>query len=99
MSRKHRAFVVIACGIVTWTLGCSRACAQSTTYRPPRQDASEALIATLQVPAGFEVTVFARNVRDARMMALGPGGTVLVTQPEDDQVLLLRDRDGDGTAD
>jgi glucose/arabinose dehydrogenase len=80
-------------------LSCSSTCAGETAFRPARRDATPQRIAGLRVPDGFTISVFAREVRDARMMALAPDGAVLVTQPEDDQVLLLRDRDGDGDAD
>jgi len=58
----------------------------------------EALLGQLQAPEGFTVTVFAQQVGNARMMAVGPDGTVYVTRPESHDVMALRDRDGDGRA-
>ena len=51
------------------------------------------------VPAGFEVSVFAENVQNARMMALGPQGTVFVGSMQAGKVHAVIDRDGDHKAD
>ncbi|NES02545.1 MAG: hypothetical protein F6K22_06635, partial [Okeania sp. SIO2F4] len=57
----------------------------------------------LQVPDGFTVNVFADNVfpesRNPRWLGVTPTGDVLVTSLFQDQILLLRDTDEDGTAD
>ena len=44
----------------------------------------------LEVPAGFGIEVFAR-VPNARFLALTPSGNLLVSQPSEDKVVLLRD--------
>jgi glucose/arabinose dehydrogenase len=51
------------------------------------------------VPAGFEVTVFADSARNARSMALGPGGTVFVGSRTAGKVHAVVDRYGDHRAD
>jgi glucose/arabinose dehydrogenase len=51
------------------------------------------------VPAGFEVTVFAEQVANARAMALGPRGTVFVGSRTAGKVHAIIDRDGDHKAD
>ena len=50
------------------------------------------------VPEGFEVSVFAENVENARSMALGPEGTVFVGSRTGDKVHALVDGDGDHRA-
>jgi glucose/arabinose dehydrogenase len=50
------------------------------------------------VPAGFQVTVFAENVGNAREMALGPRGTVFVGSWTG-KVYAVIDRNGDHKAD
>ena len=50
------------------------------------------------VPAGFEVTVFADSVQNARSMALGPRGTVFVGSQRAGKVHAVIDRDGDHRA-
>jgi glucose/arabinose dehydrogenase len=63
---------------------------------------------TPAAPAGFTVNAFARGVNDARWMYVLPNGDVLVAQAgafggrrgprRQNQILLLRDADGDGEA-
>ena len=57
------------------------------------------LQATLKVPAGFAVGVFAEGLGNPRMLAVAEDGTVYVTRPETNDVVALRDADGDGQAD
>lgn len=52
----------------------------------------------IQLPPGFEIGIFARDVRNARSLALGDDGTVYVGTRTAGKVYALRDRDGDGTA-
>src|SRR6267143_699122 len=58
----------------------------------------DALGGLLRVPAGFKVDYFARNVAEARFMALAPDGAVYVSQPSSGNVLRLVDQNGDGVA-
>jgi glucose/arabinose dehydrogenase len=55
--------------------------------------------ATLKVPAGFQVNVFAEGLDRPRWLALTPTGEVLVTETPQNRITLLRDTNGDGTAD
>lgn len=52
-----------------------------------------------QVPEGFEVEVFARDLAGPRFMAVGPDGTLFVAEQGGGRVSALPDRDGDGVAD
>lgn len=52
----------------------------------------------LQVPAGFEVNVFADNLPSVRWMTLTPEGDVLAVQSRQDKIVLLQDKDLDGVA-
>ncbi len=54
--------------------------------------------ATLKVPAGFKVNLFA-EVPQARWLALTPDGRVLCVSSRTDEIFLLADADGDGVAD
>ncbi len=56
-------------------------------------------LARLQVPAGFEVSVFASDLINPRMLAVADDGTVYVTRRTVGDVVMLRDTDGDGMAD
>ncbi len=52
----------------------------------------------LQLPPGFSISVFAKDLGKPRVMSLAPDGSLLVSVPEDGKVLALYDRDGDGYA-
>ncbi|GAB4180480.1 MAG: sorbosone dehydrogenase family protein [Coleofasciculaceae cyanobacterium] len=54
---------------------------------------------TLNVPAGFQVNVYADNLDAPRWLALTPSGDVLVTETRANRIRLLRDTNGDGVAD
>jgi len=54
----------------------------------------------MKVPPGFEITVFAEGIANARGLRFAPSGALLVTSRNDGQVWLLEpDRDGDGQSD
>ena len=53
-----------------------------------------------QVPAGFEVQLFAEDIQNARFMGFSPGGDLIVSQPRIGQLVhIFRDRNGDGRSD
>ncbi|TXK51581.1 sorbosone dehydrogenase family protein [Pontibacter qinzhouensis] len=52
----------------------------------------------LKLPEGFRIDYYARNVTDARSMAISPSGIVFVGTRSNDKVYALVDRDGDGQA-
>lgn len=53
----------------------------------------------IQLPPGFRISVFARNVPGARSMALSPKGTLFVGTRRAGRVYAIRDDDRDGKAD
>jgi len=58
-----------------------------------------ALDGKLTVPEGFKVAYFAKDLSGVRMMTLGPGGIVYASQPGENRIVRLPDRNGDGVAD
>ena len=56
------------------------------------------IAAQLTTAPGFEISLYADNVPQARFMRLTNGGDLLVSSPRTGQILLLRDSDGDGLA-
>ena len=55
--------------------------------------------AKLYVPKGFKINVFAEgNFREPRWMALAPNGDVFLADSRANSVIVLRDKDKDGTA-
>ncbi len=53
----------------------------------------------LSLPAGFRIGVFATGVQQARDLAISAGGTILVSSPNQGQVMALPDSNKDGTVD
>src|SRR6476661_2273267 len=54
--------------------------------------------ATLQVPPGFRVNVFAQDLSGPRFMAVGPDGALYVADRGRNRVVALPDADHDGRA-
>ena len=50
---------------------------------------------TINLPEGFEISVFAQDLKNARSMTLSPSGTLFVGTRKDGNVYALRDNDGD----
>src|SRR6476469_6299529 len=88
MQRSTRRFVVALCAGAL--VAGVTVLAQRGAPRP---------LGALVVPAGFKFEVFAENVGNARMMALGPQGTVFVGSQYAVNVYAVVDRDGDHKAD
>ncbi len=53
----------------------------------------------LQLPPGFTISVFAAHLPGARVLALDPGGTLLLSLTSQGRVVALPDKNGDGVAD
>lgn len=58
----------------------------------------DSLLSTLNLPDGFEISVYA-EVPNARSMALSETGTLYVGNRQEDKVYAVQDTDGDGKAD
>src|SRR6478672_12442632 len=87
MKRSTRRFVVALCA------GALATGLTAFARQAPRP------LGALVVPAGFKFEVFAENVGNARMMALGAQGTVFVGSQYAGNVYAVVDRDGDHKAD
>ncbi len=51
------------------------------------------------LPAGFAISTFADGLKNARVLAFDPTGTLLVSQPSEGKITALPNTDGDGKAD
>jgi len=60
---------------------------------------SDPFLSRIDLPEGFRISVYARDVRNARAMAMGPEGTLFVGSRRAGNVYAVRDRDGDHIAD
>lgn len=58
-------------------------------FEPQLLPATTARIRSLRLPPGFQVSVFAKDLGFARMLAVADDGTVYVTRPQDGDVLGL----------
>ncbi|WP_394849549.1 PQQ-dependent sugar dehydrogenase [Pendulispora brunnea] len=67
-------------------------------FEPERRDVTPELVKGLRVPAGFAVSVFAKDLGNPRMLAVADDGTLYVTRRKQGDVVALSDRDGDGLA-
>ena len=68
-------------------------------FAPDRPAAApDANLSKIKLPAGFTISYFAQNVKNARELAVGPDGTVYVGT-RGDKVYALPDRNKDGRAD
>lgn len=99
----------------SWCLGTIALCAGSALAQLPPGDGAnvavttmmepspvkfdESLLSQLRVPAGFKVSVFAKDMQHVRWMQIAPNGDVYVSRPRQGDVLLLRDADRNGTMD
>ena len=66
---------------------------------PPAGKWDEIDEAPLQLPPGFEISVFARELGGPRVLCRDPEGTLLVSLTAQGRVVALPDRDGRGVAD
>lgn len=66
------------------------------TYYPQHIDFLPEMVRLLKVPSGWTVSVAASGLGKPRMMQLGPDGSLYITRRDGGDVLMLKDRDGDG---
>ena len=72
---------------------------EGAAFSPAQRDFSQALMNELELPEGFEISVFAEGFMRPRMMAQGPDGRVYVTLNATNEVAILNDTNDDGVAD
>lgn len=72
---------------------------QVSTNRLKKEPFSDGLLRRLRVPSGFTVSVVAKELAGARMLAVAPDGVIYITRPSKGDVRPLRDENGDGKAD
>jgi glucose/arabinose dehydrogenase len=87
----QRAGARSLCWLLTVVVGIVLSCASVSSQGLPLQ--------TIKLPPGFSISVYARNVRNARSMALSPNGTLFVGTRSAGNVYAIIDRDHDHQAD
>lgn len=106
MSRKLLLFITAGLiGLIVVSLNFSQsarkvleAVIEGHVSRPETIPFNDSLVKQLQLPRGFQITVWAKGLGKPRMMAVNSDGTVFVTRPEQKDVVALRDRNQDGLA-
>lgn len=84
-SRPYRLAAAFAAFVV---LGCAS----------PVPSAAELPLGSVELPEGFEISIFAADVPDARSLARSPSGVIYVGSRRAGNVYAVVDGDGDGTA-
>ena len=69
-----------------------------TLWLPSVHALTDPVSGLIELPPGFAIDLYARDVPDARSLALGDDGTVYVGTRKAGRVYALRDLDGDGRA-
>ena len=77
----------------------TRASFTTNIFKPAKVDATPDRIAQLKAPPGFAVSVFASGLKNTRVLAVAPDGTVYVSRRDQGDVLMLKDTKGTGRAD
>ncbi|WP_241738917.1 PQQ-dependent sugar dehydrogenase [Pontibacter beigongshangensis] len=98
--------LLFAFTVMAFSTGCSSDRKPDETTQAERPAAKGSRAATFQsedlqrltLPEGFHIEYYARNVTDARSMAISPSGIVFVGTRSNDKVYALVDREGDGVA-
>lgn len=68
-------------------------------YEPRAEKPGPDFAASLKVPAGYRVSVFAEDLGNARMLAVAPDGTVYLSRRTEGDIVMLKDGNRDGKAD
>lgn len=76
-----------------------KAFAASFTLRPEERDFDDAYLDQLELPEGFRISVFARDLENPRIIRVAPGGQAYVAERNASRVRMLQDTSGDGMAD
>ena len=74
----------------------TRASFANNIFKPAKVAPTAERIAQLKLPPGFTVNVFASGLKNARVLAVAPDGTVYLSRRDQGDVLMLKDVDGDG---
>lgn len=72
---------------------------RTNVFKPAKVEVTEGRMRAVQAPPGFRVSVFAAGLKNARILAVAPDGTVYVSRRDQGDVVMLRDQNGDGQAD
>jgi len=89
----NRSRLLRSCSVLAWVL-LFAACGSSAA-----RSAGDLPLDSISLPPGFEISVYASGVMNARQMALSPSGVVYVGSRSAGNVYAVVDKDGDFSAD
>ncbi|MEA2576115.1 MAG: hypothetical protein QOH93_3413 [Chloroflexia bacterium] len=101
-SRRNRRLVMLAVLLVVLGLVLWRPNSVLGLLTRPfgiSLDVSAGNAASITVPDGFEVNIYASGLRGPRLMDVGPDGTLFVAERDGGRVVALPDKNSDGRAD
>lgn len=93
------ALLALATGAAAQQGDGTRTAISTAVWKPAKVEATPQRIAAIKAPPGFTVAPFATGLKNARILAVAPNGDVYASRRDQGDVLLLRDKDGDGRAD
>ena len=99
MSSRSFIVAVLSCGLGAGLVAFGGQARGGQAVPPMEQTQAPSAVANLKVPDGFHASVFAEGVVNARSMAIGPKGTLLVGSRTGDKVHAVVDSNGDHRAD
>ena len=76
----------------------TRVAIAAAIVKPDKVEATRERIAAIKAPAGFTVTAFATGLKNIRIVAVAPDGTIYVSRRDQRDVLMFKDANGDGRA-
>lgn len=71
----------------------------TNVFKPAKVPVTEERVRALKAPDGFKVSIFANGLKNSRIIAIAPDGTVYVSRRDQGDIVMLKDRNGDGKAD
>lgn len=77
----------------------TRVAIATAVVKPAKVEATPDRIEALKSPPGFKVTAFATDLKNIRIIAVAPDGTIYVSRRDQGDVLMLKDVNQDGRAD
>ena len=76
-------------------LSCNSKSKKSNSDDKSTDKSVQNLLSTIQLPEGFEISIYAEGITNARSMAMSPSGTIFIGNRGEDNVFAIRDEDGD----
>jgi Raf kinase inhibitor-like YbhB/YbcL family protein len=77
----------------------TRVAIAAAIVKPDKVEPTPARIAGIKAPPGFRVDVFAQDLKNIRIIAVAPDGTIYVSRRDQGDVLMFKDANGDGKPD